>query len=432
VKGLLMSFQSLAEQKHINYHFTSDQKSIELYFDRDKTEKIFTNLISNAFKFTPEHGEITVSVTKNEHDVKIRVKDTAQGISPEKLLHIFDRFYQADDSLTRNQEGSGIGLALTKELVELHHGAIEATSKPNHGSEFLITLPVGKEHLTEDQIVAEDFVLSEQPATPIEPTELVETEQTKDMQKADSETIVLVVEDNSDMRSYIRETLHPAYKVVEAFDGVEGVECAREIIPDLIISDLMMPKKDGYQLCNEIKQDEATSHIPVILLTAKAERKDKLAGLQLGADDYLIKPFDSQELQIRVKNLIEIRRKLQVLFKNGNINLREEKLLSPVDQRFMERVIQIIGENLADEHFDVKQFSNNIAMSGTQLRRKMNALTGQSPNQFIRSQRLKEAARLIREEQQTVSEAAYLVGFNSLSYFSKCFKEEFGRVPSEY
>jgi AraC-like DNA-binding protein len=185
-------------------------------------------------------------------------------------------------------------------------------------------------------------------------------------------------------------------------------------------------------LCNEVKQDEATSHIPVILLTAKAEREDKLAGLQLGADDYLVKPFDSQELQIRVKNLIETRRKLQAVFKDGKVNLREEKLLSPVDQRFMERVMEIITANLGDEQFDIRQFSRKIGMSGTQLRRKMNALTGQSPNQFIRSQRLKEAARLIREKQQTVSEAAYLTGFNSLSYFSKCFKEEFGRVPSEY
>jgi signal transduction histidine kinase/ligand-binding sensor domain-containing protein/AraC-like DNA-binding protein len=432
VKGLLMSFQSLAEQKHINYHFASDQRLIELYFDRDKAEKIFTNLISNAFKFTPTHGEITVSIAKNEHDVRIGVKDTGQGISAEKLPHILDRFYQADDSLTRNQGGTGIGLALTKELVELHHGTIEVTSKPNHGSEFLITLPTGRSHLTEDQIVAEDFILSEEPTTPIEPAEAFEASQTKDLQKTDSETIVLVVEDNADMRSYIRETLYPAYKVVEAFDGVEGVECAMEIIPDLIISDLMMPKKDGYQLCNEIKQDEATSHIPVILLTAKAERKDKLAGLELGADDYLIKPFDSQELQIRVKNLIEIRRKLQAAFKDSKVSFREEKLLSPVDQRFLERVMAIISDKLADEHFDVKQFSYKIGMSGTQLRRKMNALTGQSPNQFIRSMRLKEAARLIREEQQTVSEAAYLTGFNSLSYFSKCFKEEFGRAPSEY
>lgn len=432
VKGLLMSFQSLAEQKRITYRFISDRESIGIYFDRDKVEKIITNLISNAFKFTPAHGEITVSTAKNEHDVKIRVKDTGQGISPEKLPHIFDRFYQADDSLTRNQEGTGIGLALTKELVELHQGTIEVTSKPNHGTEFIITLPAGKAHLTEDQIIAEDIFLSRDSTMPTEGEVSIDEEQSVIAQETDSETIVLVVEDNSDMQSYIHEILHPAYKVVEAFDGAEGVECAKEIIPDLIISDLMMAKKDGYQLCNELKQDEATSHIPVILLTAKAERKDKLTGLQLGADDYLVKPFDSQELQIRVKNLIEIRRKLQAVFKNGNVNPREEKLLSPVDQRFMERVLEIISDNLADEQFDVRQFSREIGMSGTQLRRKMSALTGQSPNQFIRSQRLKEAARLIREEQQTVSEAAYLSGFNSLSYFSKCFKEEFGKLPSEY
>lgn len=188
----------------------------------------------------------------------------------------------------------------------------------------------------------------------------------------------------------------------------------------------------GDLMISQVKQDKdrITSQIVVILLNAKADRED--AGLELGADDYMVKPFDSRELQVRGKNLIEIRRKLQEVFKDGKINLREEKLLSPVDQRFMERVMQIISDNLADDKFDIRRFSREIGMSGTQLRRKMNALTGQSPNQFIRSQRLKEAARLIREDQQTVSEAAYLTGFNSLSYFSRCFKEEFGRVPSEY
>jgi YesN/AraC family two-component response regulator len=234
------------------------------------------------------------------------------------------------------------------------------------------------------------------------------------------------------MCAYIREYLQPYYKVKEAFDGDKGIEKAKEIIPDLIISDIMMPKKDGYELCQNLKQDEKTSHIPIILLTAKAERKDKIEGLEIGADDYLIKPFDSTELLARVKNLIGIRRKLRERFSRDG-KLPEDKMdVNPVDKRFFERITTIIEESMNNEDFNVRQFSYLVGMSGTQLRRKMNALTGQSPNQFIRTMRLKEAARLIKEELSSVSEAAYLVGFNSLSYFSKCFKKEFGKLPSEY
>jgi DNA-binding response OmpR family regulator len=268
--------------------------------------------------------------------------------------------------------------------------------------------------------------------TPDQSNEVEDNKLKTEAEKHKDLPIVLIVEDNADLRQYIRSNMKQDYQFLEAENGKEGFEKATKDIPDLIISDVMMPKMDGFEFCAKIKSDERTSHIPVILLTAKAEREDKIAGLQLGADDYLIKPFDSQELQIRVKNLIEIRRKLQAVFKEGNVNIRDEKLLNPVDQRFMERVMQLINDNLADVQFDVQKFGQEIGMSGTQLRRKMNAITGQSPNQFIRSQRLKEAARLIREDYQTVSEAAYLVGFNSLSYFSKCFQEEFGKLPSEY
>jgi response regulator RpfG family c-di-GMP phosphodiesterase len=234
------------------------------------------------------------------------------------------------------------------------------------------------------------------------------------------------------MSAYIREYLQPIYNIKEAFDGEEGIEMAKEIIPDLIISDIMMPKKDGYELCRNLKQDEKTSHIPIILLTAKAERKDKIEGLEIGADDYLIKPLDSTELLARVNNLIELRQKLRERFSRDGILPRDEMDMNPVDKRFLERITTIIEEHMRNEDFNVKQFGFLIGISGTQLRRKMNALIGQSPNQFIRTMRLKEAARLIKEEMKAVSEAAYLAGFNSLSYFSKSFKEEFGKLPSEY
>jgi DNA-binding response OmpR family regulator len=434
VKGLLMSFQTYAEQKKIKYRFTTGHDKIDLYFDRDKMEKVIVNLLSNAFKFTPEHGGISVQIRQVENSVFIKIKDSGVGIEGDKIEHIFDRFYQVDGSLTRDQEGTGIGLALTKELIELHQGKISVESVVGRGTKFAVMLPCGKDHLNADEIVAEDLMLTEDAKHQV----AIDDVQASDsfMDNKSSKTIILVVEDNPDMHAYIRDTLHPDYQVKEAHDGEEGVKLAKDIIPDLIISDLMMPKKDGYQLCSELKQDDRTSHIPVILLTAKAKHEDKLMGLQLGADDYLVKPFDSKELQIRIKNLIEIRRNLQAAFRNGNGQLNNaddnKELINPVDQLFMERVTEIVKVNMVDEQFDIKQFSKEIGMSGTQLRRKMNALTGLSPNQFLRSFRLKEAGRLIREEQHGVSEAAYKVGFNSLSYFSKCFQEQFGILPSDY
>jgi DNA-binding response OmpR family regulator len=439
IRGIMMSFQALAERNHIKYHFFSEKKYIELYFDRDKIEKIFYNLLSNAFKFTPPYGEVSVKVKENRKDgtedsVEISVKDSGKGIRKEQLTHIFDRFYQVDDSSIREHEGSGIGLALTKELVEFHNGHIRVQSEVNRGSEFTVTLRLGRDHLKKEEIIEEDVLVSRSDISaeglvdiPTDEAILTDTENSQA-----NKPIILIVEDHRDMSAYIREYLQPYYKIKEAFDGDKGIEKAKEIIPDLIISDIMMPKKDGYELCQNLKQDEKTSHIPIILLTAKAERKDKIEGLEIGADDYLIKPFDSTELLARVKNLIGIRRKLRERFSRDGKLPEDQMDVNPVDKRFFERITTIIEESMNNEDFNVRQFSYLVGMSGTQLRRKMNALTGQSPNQFIRTMRLKEAARLIKEELSSVSEAAYLVGFNSLSYFSKCFKKEFGKLPSEY
>jgi signal transduction histidine kinase/ligand-binding sensor domain-containing protein/DNA-binding response OmpR family regulator len=439
IKGIMMSFQYLAEKNHIKYQFFSEKKYIELYMDRDKTEKIFYNLLSNAFKFTPPFGEISVKVRQLSEDgnsgiVEVSIKDNGKGILKERLDHIFDRFYQEDDSYTREHEGSGIGLALTKELVELHHGNIRVQSEVNRGSEFTVAFPLGKDHLQQDEIIEEEVFMSV--------SELVAEEifsiRTDDISISNNEKfkgykpIILIVEDNRDMCEYISGYLQPYYKIKLAFNGNEGIEKAKEIIPDLIISDIMMPKKDGYELCQNLKQDQITSHIPIILLTAKASAEHKLEGLELGADDYLIKPFDSKELLTRIKNLIEMRQKLREHFSRiGNMDSVEEAL-NPVDRRFLERTTEIVKENLGNEKFNVKLFCFLLGMSRTQLNRKMSALTGHSPNQFIRSMRLKEAARLIKEEMNSVSEAAYTSGFNNLSYFSKCFKEEFGKLPSEY
>jgi DNA-binding response OmpR family regulator len=318
--------------------------------------------------------------------------------------------------------------------VELHHGDIRVKSEMNRGSEFTVVLSLGKEHLTKEEIIEDDLTLGVTEVTSEKLFDITaEDAISSSAPKLNlSSTIILVVEDNRDMCNYIREYLQPYYKTKLAFDGEEGIDKAKEIIPDLIISDIMMPRKDGYELCRDLKQDEKTSHIPIILLTAKASIEHKIEGLEIGADDYLIKPFDSKELLARVKNLIELRRKLRQRFNREGKLPMEETGINPVDKRFLERASTIIEENMSNEDFNVKQFGFLIGMSGTQLRRKMHALIGQTPNQFIRTMRLREAARLIKEEMNSVSEAAYMVGFSSLSYFSKCFKEEFGELPSKY
>ena len=316
-------------------------EEIEVFCDRDMLEKILSNLLSNAFKFTADGGRVTVAVREfvakdsdtrvqqstppelRNGGVAITVSDTGTGIPREQLEMIFDRFYQVDESQTREHEGSGIGLALVKELVELHHGMIDVKSEVGKGTEVTVRLPLGRSHLKDEEIV-------EAPAAP-GPTryksESSLTEQpigdAKDEEGSvvagDQRPIILVVEDNADVRSYIKSFLVPTYQVLEARDGGAGIEKALETVPDLVISDVMMPKKDGYEVCKALKLDEKTSHIPIILLTAKAASENKIEGLEIGADDYLVKPFEPKELLARVKNLIDLRRKLRQRFSAGQV-----------------------------------------------------------------------------------------------------------------
>jgi CheY-like chemotaxis protein len=350
VKGLASSSESSADMRRVGIAIHADRDEIEVYFDKDKLEKILTNLLSNAFKFTPEGGMVTVRVWKDafspeEPQTKasfISVKDTGIGIPADELPRVFDRFYQVDSSQTREHEGSGIGLALTKELVELHHGSISVRSEVGKGTEFMVQLPLGREHLKDDEIVEgeEQQPTPESLRIPLERDEAIShpdqivppsriphesgildsgTSSLESTPRNDGKPLVLIVEDNADVRAYMREYLVTGYDVQEAHDGAEGIEKAREIIPDLIISDVMMPKKDGYELCKTLKLDEKTSHIPIILLTAKAGTENKIEGLETGADDYLTKPFDAKELLVRVKNLIDLRRKLRERFSVGQV-----------------------------------------------------------------------------------------------------------------
>ena len=447
IKGITMSFESIAEGKDISLKVISDREQIELYFDKEKMTKIVTNLLSNAFKFTAESGQITVTIKETDNNsVRIMVKDTGQGILKEELPKLFDRFYQVDSSQTREHEGTGIGLALTKELVELHHGTISVDSKLNEGTEFTIELPVGRKHLKDEEIVEEEIestvILNEVKNLPEPvPDNLINTDSSSPAPQNDSEgnedkNIVLVVEDNADVRDFIKDSLGNDFQIEEASNGEQGVRKAEQIIPDLIISDIMMPKMDGNELTRTLKNNEKTSHIPIILLTAKSEQASKIEGLETGADDYLTKPFDTKELQIRINNLINIRRKLQQKFSSVDYvpvkNKKEtEKKLTNLEEQFMCKVLEVIENHLSEEEFSIEQFGQEVGMSRVQLHRKLKALSGKSASNYLRTVRLSKAKKMIEEQKGNISEIAYSVGFSSPQYFSRSFKEEFGFPPSD-
>jgi signal transduction histidine kinase/ligand-binding sensor domain-containing protein/DNA-binding response OmpR family regulator len=449
------SFHALAESRGIKYQVAVPEGNLWLKFDAHKLEKVLNNLLSNAFKFTPHDGQVSLSLKlsplstlhqksfeKPTISAEIKIKDNGTGISTDQLERIFDRFYQIDSSLGRDHEGSGIGLAIARELVELHQGTIAVSSKPGEGSEFVVSLTLEMLHSAQ---------IGELGALPVNSKisqyyENIEASISKiamqDFSDPDHEIpLILVVEDHTDLRDFIKRSLneHGIYRVIEAGNGSEGYKLAQEQIPDLIISDIMMPspegtshKLDGLDLCRRLKNDRNTSHIPVILLTAKTTIENKLQGLSTGADEYLTKPFEVRELLIRVGNLIEGRRQLKERYRHEVILQPANISISSVDEQFLSRALTIIEQFMSDENFNVETFGKEIAMSRMQLYRKLQALTGQSPSDFIRTIRLQRAAQLLSSNAGTVSQIALQVGFASHSYFSKCFQEQFGKTPSAF
>ena len=435
IQSIASQFASMADSKSIRFKIEAENP-LSLFFDADKMEKIITNLLSNAFKFTQGGG--TITLTLNEHSpserfkngyAEIKVIDSGPGIESEHLEKIFDRFYQADSSSTRGYEGSGIGLALTKELVELHRGSISVSSEQGAGSCFTVLLPMGQEHLQPFEIDLTE--IEPRTVSYTDEKSVDETDQVIPVQHT-SLASVLIVEDNADLRYYLTSNLKNLYNVHEASDGEIGYALALDLIPDLILSDLMMPKMDGLQLCKKLKTNEKTSHIPFILLTAKTEIETKVEGLQLGADDYVAKPFDARELQARINNLIESRKKLQQKFSKQFSLSVSDITVESVEERFLKKVKDTIETHLGDPDFGVENLADEVAMSHIQVYRKLKALTGQSPNELIRNMRIDRAASLIRQRAGNVSEIAYQVGFNSMSYFAKCFKDKFKVTPSEF
>lgn len=435
-RAITSAFESMALYRKIKLNFQSSVEKLVVWLDRDRYEIIITNLLSNAFKFSKDATSIMMELYQKppsekfpKGSVEIKVTDQGLGIAEEKIEKIFNRFYQAEDDLSRSYEGSGIGLALVKELVDLHHGTIKVESKPAAGTVFTVELHLGKTHLRECEMVLNPV------SSGIASTELSSIKNEDiivESSDATEKPTILIVEDNTDMQQYISEILEETYNLTLTCNGRQGLQVAMEKIPDLILSDVMMPEMNGMQMCKKVKTDTLTSHIPVILLTARAGEESKLDGLETGADDYLEKPFSKKELLVRVRNLIEQRKLLRIKF-SEIISLKVSDMdITQSDKSFLTTVINCIEKNITNENFSVDQLAKEIFISRTQLHRKLTALSGKNATEFVRGYRLAKAAELLSKKQCNVSQAAYETGFNSLNYFSKVFKEQFGVLPSEY
>jgi signal transduction histidine kinase/CheY-like chemotaxis protein/streptogramin lyase len=449
--NLYQAYESLATGRQIYLKFSSEPERKEVYLDPEKYETVINNLLSNAFKATPDGGEIRVDIsyaepklvaprgildqdrTGKKKYINISVSNTGPGIPSDQLKHIFDRFYQAENKYKKDEEGSGIGLALTRELVELHHGKIRVESNSDTKTTFSILLPLGKEHLKPDElsdkIRSKDF--SRGPEFVVLQDKVEESGETE-IKDHHPKTSILIVEDNADLRRHININMNHTYAIIEAENGEEGFNLAIEKSPDLIISDVMMPVIDGFEFCSKIKTDERTSHIPVILLTARAGQEDKIEGLETGADDYVTKPFDIKELKIRAKNLIEQRRRLREKFARDTDFFIGSIASTSADEKFIRRILDIIFKHISEADFHMEDLAKESGISRSQLHRKISGIFGQSPGEFLRTIRLKRGAELLKEKTGNISEIAYQVGFDNPANFSTSFRRQFGIPPSEY
>ncbi|MCF8378663.1 MAG: response regulator [Bacteroidales bacterium] len=444
VKVIGGSFLSLAESQKIKYRVQVDIKDRELCFDPDKLEKVVTNLLSNAFKFTPREGEVMLSLEMQNGSMKaevleavLTVSDTGRGIPKDQIDHIFDRFFQVSDSDTRDVEGSGIGLALSKELVELMHGSIEVESNPGEGSKFIVKFPVSEHCFTEQELADLESGVKIREEWDEEDEEKLADVYEESLEEGSDETgeirkeIILIVEDNPDLRNYIRDQFNSEYHIIEAQNGQTGYEKAVQHIPDLIVTDLMMPVMGGMEMCQKVKTHPLTSHIPVIMLTAKADKESKLEGLETNADDYIIKPFDAELLVVRAKNLIRQRKELRQRFEKTFL-LEDNGNMDAIPFNMLKEILEVIRENLSDEDFSVNKLGDELHMSRSGVFRKIRSVAGITPIELLRMIRMKEAARLLRKNELNITQIMYQVGLKNPSHFALTFKKFYGVNPSEY
>ena len=424
IKYLVETNASYANLKNVGLQFYSDQKEIWTDFDVQKLEQILTNLISNALKFTAEYGKVLVVAKKiksiNQTWLELIVKDNGIGISPEQLPYVFDRFHQANP--THANKGTGIGLAIVKELVTILNGTIEVESELSKGTSVVLHFPIQNNAPLATRVDGKHV------------KELVHQANFSDGEAIvanDELPILLIIEDNNDVVYYLKTCLEADYQITTSRNGMDGVEKALQDLPDIIISDVMMPEMDGFEVCKRLKEDERSSHIPIILLTAKATSKDRILGLTYGADAYLTKPFEKAELLVRLNKLLEIRKTLQIKYRSALISAMSQKIGNETrEDSFVQKIEKIVLSNLDNEDFSIHELARELHLSRSQVYRKIKALTGMSVVIYIRHIRLQKAKELLDSSDFSISEIAYKVGFKTPMYFSQIFKETFGNSPS--
>lgn len=430
-KEIYLSFQQMAIHSKIDYQFISEEKFIDACFDKDQLEKVLFNLLSNAFKFVDDKGIITIKILKEKEDIKIKICDNGPGIPKESRSKIFTDFYQADNNKER-KTGTGIGLALSKSIAKLHHGDLILEEETGETC-FCLTLKEGTKHFKKEDI--KQNVNSENAAIYALQSEvdtIIYPEESKSLNNEEAKLTVLVVEDNQEIRNFLIQSLNSEYEILDAENGEIALRIATDKIPDIIISDVMMPVMDGFEFCRKVKTDERTSHIPMILLTARSGEIHELDGLKTGADVYLTKPFSIQKLQLTLSNLLmlqeNMRKKFSQQLKLEPLNI----IIESSDEEFLNKVLQLLEKNITNTDFNVNQFASEIGMSTPVFYKKIKALTGLTVNNFMKSFRLKRAAQLLEQNAGTVYEISYMVGFNDAKYFSKEFRKQFGQSPTEY
>lgn len=428
IKTLVFSFHSLAVQNCITLEYNETDRALSHFSGRtfvysfEILSIVLSNLVSNALKFTPDGGEISVETDFRENGLFFSVTDTGPGITEEHIPKIFDRFYQADNSARRNHDGSGIGLALVKEFTELHGGTVSVSNPPGKGCTFsvwLASMPAPETHEEQER------------DTQVSPPHDWAPEEPSTAPAGDELPLLLIVEDNAELRKFIKDSIGSGYRAIEAVDGEDGLEAAISSVPDIIVSDVMMPKMDGFEFCRKVKENKATSHIPVILLTALGDSRDKIAGLETGANDYLTKPFSPAELRLRLRNTMQMQAALKGKFTKVMFVNTEETELPSRDKEFIRRLTAVVEENLTDPQLGVDTLSEAVSLSSSQLNRKLKALTGQTPVRFILYVRLHKALAMLKADNDNVAGVAYATGFGTPSYFSAAFKKQFGFSPSE-
>jgi DNA-binding response OmpR family regulator/two-component sensor histidine kinase len=430
IGDVMSAFDKLAQKRKIDFQMVSEHKQLYAWFDPDMVDKVIFNLLSNAFKFTGDRGRIylVISIDDSQKHVVISIEDNGLGMSQEHLSHAFDRFYTGD-----NRTGNGIGLSLSKEFIELHHGELILSSEKGRGTRFCILLPLGTAHFDEQQLVSGKYnwqrnsdydFLNEYPLLP----RLNETQDT-DTRK---DYTILLIDDNAELRQFIRNRLEGVYSIEEAHDGITGLRLAFEIVPDLIICDVMLPGKDGFEIIKTLKEDLRTSHIPTIILTAKGSMEQKIVGIQSGADEYITKPFVPEYLHERIKALIRSRELLKEHYSH-DLNI-EMSVSTPgsLDKKFINDFTAMIEKHMANSELHVNDISRELGMSRVQVYRKVKALLGYSVNDYIITVRLKKAKHMLLNTDKTIAEISTEVGFSSPAYFSTAFKTKFNVSPREF